>query len=157
MPDESKKDDSTSKTKEEEDDNEGNAWCGAISELLFVLLPFLVITITFAHRGQVRTILSLPEWSLVSSVVVGQSIVKIVSTSLTYGTGGRPILIDRIALLVAVLMVCVLVPCLTVLSLVLTSDHVSRALACWQIILFLLATFLFTGVTWLHRLSELEK
>ncbi len=49
------------------------------SESLFVLLPFIVIAMTLSHRGQLRLLFTLPEWSIVSAVIVGQTIVRLVS------------------------------------------------------------------------------
>jgi len=44
-----------------------HARLNASSELLFVLLPFLVIAIVLSHKGSLATIFFLPEWSLVSA------------------------------------------------------------------------------------------
>ena len=51
----------------------------ALSELLFVFLPFIVIAITLAHQGELGSILSIPEWSIVTAVITGQAIVKFAS------------------------------------------------------------------------------
>ena len=67
----------TEEQAEKEDNN--RAFISALSEMLFVLLPFIVIGITLAYRREFRTILFLPEWSIVSAVIVGQSIVKLAS------------------------------------------------------------------------------
>jgi hypothetical protein len=68
-----------------EADRESRATAQSWSELLFVILPFIVIAITLLHRGEIGSPFYLPEWSIVSSVIMGQSIMRLVSSAL----GGR--------------------------------------------------------------------
>lgn len=125
---------------------------GATSELLFVILPFIVIAITLAHRGELSSIFSIPEWSIVSAVIVGQSVVKIVSTVLGHQNVNR----EPIILWVALLLVCVLVPVLVVLSIVLTSNSVSRALSVVQAVLFVVSATIFWAVSWVEAQTTKE-
>src|SRR5664280_1616446 len=115
------------------------AFSKATSELLFVLLPFVVIAITLAHRGELRTILSIPEWSIVSAVIIGQTITKLASATL----GRTGLKKERIVLVMSILLVCMLVPVLIILAIVLTSPTISKALAVTQAIFFVLSAFLF--------------
>jgi hypothetical protein len=119
-----------------------DAKLSASSELLFVVLPFMVIAITLGHLGRLETILSLPEWSIVSAVIVGQTIVKVVSAALGNDVKPRS---ERVVLVLSVLFVFLLVPTLVVLSIVLTSEKVSPSLAIAQAVLFLLSAGVFWG------------
>jgi hypothetical protein len=110
----------------------------ATSEILFVVLPFIVIGITLAHRGEFRTILYIPEWSIVSAVIVGQSIVKIAST-----LGRDKVKKEPIVLVISALLVCLLVPILIILAIALTSQTISFSLAITQAIFFVLSALIF--------------
>jgi hypothetical protein len=109
----------------------------ATSETLFVLLPFIVIGITLAHRGAFRTILYIPEWSIVSAIV-GQSIVKVAST-----LGRHKVKKELIVLMMSVLLVCLLVPILIILAIALTTPTISLALAITQAFFFVLSALIF--------------
>jgi len=122
-----------------------NAVCGASSEVLFVILPFIVIAITLGHRSELKTIFSLPEWSIVSAVIVGQTIVKLVSMALVENVHK-----ERIVVVLSFLLVCLLAPNLVVLSIVLTVENVSAVLAVAQGILFLISAAFF----WLMSVVE---
>lgn len=121
--------------------NEGaySAW----SEVSFVILPFIVIAIILAHQGQIRTIFFIPVWSVVSAVIVGQTIVKVVSSALVSSTYGRQVFEKGITLVISVLLVCFLVPNLIILVIALTSNPVSIAVAITQAIMFVISAFLF--------------
>jgi hypothetical protein len=106
----------------------------AASELLFVLLPFIVIGIALAHRGEIRTIFFIPEWSIVSAVIAGQAIVRVASASI-----GTTVVKPKIILIISILLVCLLVPILSILAIALTSPSVSTSLAVTQSVFFLLS------------------
>jgi hypothetical protein len=131
----------------QEEQESSKARIEAFSELLFVILPFIVIAITLGHRSELRTILFLPEWSIVSAVITGQSIVRISSTAMD-----RSLTVQKepIVLILSVLLVCLLVPILVVLSIVLTSDKVSTALAAVQSVLFVASAIVFWTTKWLE-------
>lgn len=124
----------------------------ATAELLFVVLPFIVIAITLAHRGELRTIFYLPEWSIVSAVIMGQTIRTLVSLVLGEKVYKAPIL-----LALTILIVFGLVPILVILSIVLIADKVSTALAAVQGTMFCISAFLFWLIYWAHRSVEKEK
>jgi hypothetical protein len=102
----------------------GLALSSASAELLFVVLPFIVIGIALAHEGLFRTIVFIPEWSIVSAVIVGQAIVRFASV----GIGRANIKRENSVLVLAALLVCLLAPILTVLAIVLTSPNISGLL-----------------------------
>jgi hypothetical protein len=109
---------------------------------LFVLLPFVVIAVVLGHRSEIHTVFYIPEWSLASAVVIGQSVVKF--TSMTVGQGAYA---QRVGLIIACMVVLGLVPCLVLLTFVLTSDLVSTGLATAQVVFFVIGAALFTTVT----------
>ena len=128
------------------DDKESRAKVSALSELLFVILPFIVIGITLAHRGEFRTFLFIPEWSIVSAVIVGQAIARIASFAI-----GRPsVRKENTILALSMLLVCLLVPILIVLAIALTSVQISIKMATIQAIFFALSALAFWGASYLE-------
>jgi hypothetical protein len=122
----------------------------AASELLFVLLPFLVIAMTLAHRRELRTMFYMPEWSIVSAVLAGQTIVKI-GTAMVLRASKN---LEVVGFILAFLIVCILVPILIVLVIILTTDRVTNSLAIAQAILFLISVGVFTRSWWIEAVSE---
>jgi hypothetical protein len=127
------------------------AGLGATSELLFVVLPFIVIAITLGHLGAFRTFLYIPEWSIVSAVIAGQSIVKFASLTM-----GRRVDKEFVVLWLSVLLVCLLVPVLITLAIVLTSVEVSISLAVAQAILFILSAGAFWTASFFETMAKLR-
>lgn len=125
--------------KKKEKEENFRATLGATSETLFVVLPFIVIGIALLHRGEFQTIFFIPEWSIVSAVIVGQSIVKIASTTL----GRKDIKKEPVVLIISVLLVCLLVPILIILAITLTSQTISLRLAITQGVLFVVSGIVF--------------
>jgi hypothetical protein len=123
---------------------------GASSEILFVILPFIVIGITLAHRSEFRTILFIPEWSIVSAVIVGQAIVKVASAVL----GRTNIVKEGVVLILSILLVCLLVPILIILAIGLTSVTISLSLALTQTLLFLLSISVFWFASWIENMNR---
>ena len=126
-----------------------DAFTRATSETLIVLLPFIVIGIALAHRGELRTIFFIPEWSIVSAVVVGQALVKVASFSI----GSLRVHKEPVILIMSVLLVCLLVPILMVLAITLTSGSVSVAMATTQAAIFFISTTIFWVATALEAES----
>jgi FtsH-binding integral membrane protein len=117
------------------------------SESLFIILPFIVIAIALASRGRLQLLFTLPEFSIVSAVIVGQTIVRCISVLLGRQLPNRPgsnaPAKEGFVLLVTCLLVLLLVPTLILLTLVLTNDALSLTLQIAQIALFLLSLFAF--------------
>jgi hypothetical protein len=122
-----------------------NSLFGVAAELLFVILPFIVLIIVVGYREQgMWHLLAAPDWSLGAAVLIGQSIVKLVA-GVTASRRERPW--ERTALVVAVLIVILLVPSLVVLALMQISDKPPTWLVVFQLALFILGaiTFLLFG------------
>ncbi|MDQ1591607.1 MAG: hypothetical protein QOG71_2234 [Pyrinomonadaceae bacterium] len=138
-----------------------NTHCLLLAEVLFIILPFIVTGIVFSYQGVPLKIIYLPEWSLASSVLMGQALVKYISNILS-SKGQRNLHWERVALSLSALIVFGLAPSLLILSLILVTDPFSKGLAISQIVLFLLgllAFFFFGGYApaWITIKSEEDK
>jgi succinate dehydrogenase hydrophobic anchor subunit len=113
----------------------------ATSEVLFVVLPLLVLTLVMVFAGKgARDIIDDPEWSFASSILMGQAIVKYVSRGVRRAKARS----DWIALTVTALIVLGLVPALIVLSWVLNVQHpLPVGIVAAQIGLFVLSVIAF--------------
>jgi hypothetical protein len=121
-----------------------------ISELLFVVLPFIVIAIALAHKGELSTFFYIPEWSIVSAVIMGQSLIRIVGAVL----GRRGLEKELILAVLALILVLGLIPVLIILGFVLTSETISGGLAAWQALMFLVSVGVFSWS--IHMEAEME-
>ena len=113
-----------------------------VGELLFVLLPLLVLGLVFAYKSKGAVALfSSAEWAFASALLFGQCIVKFVS-GVAEARVGIP---ERVGLVVACLIVFGLVPSMVVLALILVSERPDTWLVLAQIALFVVAAgaFLF--------------
>jgi len=118
-----------------------NVLAESASEVLFVILPLIVLTIIFLFKSRASEIMASPEWSFGASVLFGQGIVKLVGgLSARGGMHGA-----RVGLFCAIILVLGLVPSLVVLSLILISEHPSEGLIRAQELLgvFSLVSFFF--------------
>jgi hypothetical protein len=117
----------------------------ALSELLFVVLPLLVLAFVMGFNNRrVMDILDDPEWSFAAAVLMGQAVVKYVSRIINR----RDAQSDIASLVVSALIVLAVVPSLIVLSLVLMTEqplhdkgHVGLLIT--QISLFAMSVLLF--------------
>jgi len=125
----------------------------AFSELLFVVLPFIVIAITLGHRGELYTIFSLPEWSIVSAVIIGQSMIRLVSVVLDT----KPAYKEGILFILSLILVLLLVPSLVILAIILTSAGVTKLLAYAQASLFIVCAITFYGTSYLETVLRVSK
>src|SRR5262249_31831180 len=82
----------------------------AVSDLFFVLLPFVVIFIVLAFRGHLNDLFSISEWSIATPVVAGQGIARVVSVAVN-----RSVVREGIVFMVTLAIVLLLVPSLIVL------------------------------------------
>ncbi len=125
------------------------------AELLFILLPLIVVCLVHIYKGRVWTeIIGSPEWAFAASLMFGQSLVKFVS-----GVSHRGILNwEEVAFTASMIIVLGLVPSLVVLVLILTSDKSTTFLKVLQIGLFAIgfATFMQFGKIG-HKLMSKEK
>jgi cobalamin biosynthesis protein CobD/CbiB len=103
----------------------------ALTDLCFILLPFIVIAIVLALTGRIRELLYIPEWSIATPVVVGQTISRMVS-----GVINRSVDKEPIVFMLCAIIVVLLVPSLIILGFVLEAPRVTTAMATTQMVLF---------------------
>jgi FtsH-binding integral membrane protein len=128
------------------------ATLATMSELLFVILPFIVIGITLAYRNEIRSLLFIPEWSIVSAVIAGQAIVRFASLAM----GRKNVRKEHIVLGVTLMLVIVLAPTLLILVFVLTASLISNALAITQGVFFVLSLAAFTVTAWVENSIKID-
>lgn len=124
----------------------------AIGEMLFILLPFIVMLIIYTYENKLSSIIYEPEWSLASSVMFGQSVIKFIHTITKSASkkGNRKFFSYTIGTIFSVLIVLGLVPSLIILALVFISKEPQLWLITLQIIYFFLASIVFTCINILH-------
>ena len=114
------------------------------SELMFVVLPFLVLALVALHRNTgIWAFLAAPEWSFAASVLFGQTVVKLVAG--VAEADGEPIA-ENLGFTVALLIVLGLVPAMVLLTMVLLVEQVPIWLGVSQVGLFLLSSVAFMAV-----------
>ena len=142
--------------------NPRNSLCVVGAEALLVLLPFVVMAIVQAQKGELSQLPAMPEWGVASSALIGLAMVRFAAGLLHARAPVEGLAWERVLLLFALIVVLGLVPSLLVLSLVLLAKPPSSLLAAMQIGFFLVALFLFISLGWAgeHMLgdtSEAEK
>src|SRR5574341_197050 len=110
-----------------------------LSEVLFILLPLLVLAVVLTFQKKTFELFHTPEWSFVSTIFFGQILIKIIAAALSVE---RTVHWQRIVLLASGLMVLGIVPSLLVLTLVIVSDTPSNAFIA-QIALFIISAALY--------------
>ena|SRR5438270_4029717 len=115
--------------------------CGLAAEVLFTVLPLLLVFGVLFHVHRTGRLFSYPEWSFGAAILFGQALVKFVSGLIRGGT----VAIGPVVLALVLIIVLGLAPSLLVLTLTLLSlePNNTPGLAIWlqigQVILFLLA------------------
>lgn len=107
------------------------AWCGALSEVLFTVLPLLIHSMVLGFQDRLTDLFISPEWSFAASVLFGQSIVRLV-VALAEKGGVRA---ERVGLAVTILLVLGLCPSLATLLLVMLSQTPGWILCFSQLVL----------------------
>jgi|SRR5690554_4200824 len=117
-----------------------------ISEMLFVFLPILVISILNINKGLPTNIFFTSEWSFAAIVLFGQALVKF---SAGISKNGKRYRWQIISLITSLVVVLGLIPSVVFLILVIQDAGQSFWLHIFQLILFTLSAFvfLFLGTT----------
>jgi len=118
------------------------------AELAFLLVPFVVIGFAYLYKADLHTIFYTPYWSIASSILIGQALIRFVSRLLQSRAHDPTISWERVTLIFSVLIVLGLVPSLVVLLLVLISAQPSAYLGIAQVILFGFGVCLFLAFGW---------
>jgi hypothetical protein len=96
---------------------------GLVAEVVFAMLPMLVVSVVLFQLGEPKRILSSPEWSFAASILFGQSVVRFM-TGFAHGGRARP---GPVALAVTLIIVLGLTPSLMILSAILRADFGGHA------------------------------
>jgi len=134
----------------------GNSLCVVGAEALLILLPFVVMGLVLAQKGEFSKFAYMPEWGVAASALIGLSMVRFATGLLHARAPMEGFAWERVLLLFSLIVVLAFVPSLLVMSLVLLAENPSAYLAVMQVVLFLVALFLFISLGWAgeHVLAE---
>lgn len=122
--------------------------CGLAAEVIFTILPLLLVLMVLFHVHRAGRLFTFPEWSFGAAILFGQSLVKFVSGLLR----GGAVAIGPVVLAVVSVIVLGLAPSLTVLTLTLLSLEQDTAVgpARWlqvvQVVLFVFGALAYLGL-----------
>lgn len=109
---------------------------GLGAEVLFAVLPLLVVLMVLVHAEHSTNMFASPEWSFGAAILFGQALMKFVSGLARGGDAEK----GPVRLIVALLVVFGLVPSLLVLNMTLqaveTHANPGRWLQIFQVVLF---------------------
>jgi hypothetical protein len=101
-------------------DSTKNAVALLFAEILFIVLPLVVLAIVLWNQGKLPDILSRPEWALSAAILFGQALIKFIMGVIA---DRSRFALQVIAAYMAGLIVLGLVPSLIVLALVLLATE----------------------------------
>ncbi len=132
-------------------------WGYLLAEISFFILPFITLGLIYLFKGEFVKVFFVPEWSIVTSIIFGQTIVKFsfAGAIIRYSNKSRPY---NLSAFIAVLIVLGLIPTVITLVLIIISENVSFWLMITQMLLFILSLFIFItfhGLT--HEVIEANK
>jgi hypothetical protein len=118
------------------------------AELTFLLGPFVVVGLAYLYKGDLHNVLYTPYWSIASSVLIGQALIRFIVRLLQSNAHDPAISWERVTMIFSVLIVLGLIPSLVVLLLVLISAQPSFYLAGAQLILFVFGFSIYLALGW---------
>lgn len=120
-----------------------NALSVVLSEILFNVLPLIILTIVFAYQHKAQSLFYASEWSLTSAIFFGQAITKIVSA---FTSTRVPAHAQRVVATVTILIVLGLAPALVVFVLLLINSSPPVGLLITQMVLFFISLIAFVVI-----------
>jgi hypothetical protein len=123
------------------------------SEFLFTLLPIIILLIVRSYENNLSAIFYNPEWSIISLILFGQSIVKFSSG---ISISNEKIRWQLVALVISVIIIFGLIPSSIILVINLLSKTLSLGMYIAQIVLFVISciTFFVVGAVGQKMLDE---
>jgi hypothetical protein len=118
------------------------------AELAFLLAPFVVIGLAYLYKPELKNILYTPYWSIASSVLIGQALIRCIIQLLQSKAHDPTISWERVTLIFSLLIVLGLIPSLLVLLLMMISTEPSMYLVVAQLVLFVFAFWLYLVLCW---------
>lgn len=111
-----------------------------LAELLFFILPFIVISVINLTKGEWIKLIQTSDWALASTLLFGQTIVKII---MGVASREQSFPYQIYGFITALIIVLGLVPSITILTLFQINSELSLALVIAQFTLFGLAIIIF--------------
>ena len=123
------------------------------SEFLFTLLPIIILLIVRSYENNLSAIFYNTEWSIISLILFGQSIVKFSSG---ISNSNEKVRWQLVALVISVIIIYELIPSSIILVINLLSESLSFGMYLTQIILFVTSciTFFIVGAIGQKMLDE---
>ena len=123
------------------------------SELLFTLLPIIILLIVSSYEYNLSAIFYNTEWSIISLILFGQTIVKFSSG---ISNSNEKVRWQLVALVISLIIIFGLIPSSIILVINLLSETLSFSMYIAQIILFLISciTFFIVGAIGQKMLDE---
>jgi hypothetical protein len=123
------------------------------SELIFTLLPIIILLIVRSYENDYSKIFYNSEWSIISIILFGQSIVKF-SSGIANSKG--TFRWQLVALVISLIIVFGLIPASIILVLNLTCSNISLGMAILQLIMFIISvlSYYFIGAIGQKMLEE---
>lgn len=123
------------------------------AELLFTLLPIIILIFVRSYENNFKAIFYNTEWSIMALVLFGQSIVKFSSGASKYKAKLRW---QVVALVISMILIFGIIPSVTLQVINLSSKNLSNIAYVTQYILFIISclTFFFVGAVGQKMLDE---
>ena len=123
------------------------------SELLFTLLPIIILLIVRSYENNLSAIFYNTEWSIISLILFGQTIVKFSSG---ISNSNEKVRWQLVALVISLIIIFGLIPSSIILVINLLSETLSFSMYIAQINLFLISciTFFIVGAIGQKMLDE---
>lgn len=133
---------------------ERNLFYVLISEMLFTVLPLIVISIVRSYQSKFELIFYNTEWAMISIILFGQSIVKfssgIANSSLKFRW-------QLVSMIISLIIIFGLIPSIIVLIINLLNNDMILGIHIAQIVLFILSMITFFIVGYLGQKLIEEK
>lgn len=110
------------------------------SEFLFILLPIIILLIVRSYENNLNAIFYNTEWSIISLILFGQSVVKFSSG---ISNSKEEVRWQFVALVISLIIIFGLIPSSIILVINLLSETLSFGMYIAQIILFVVSCFTF--------------
>ena len=123
------------------------------SEFLFTLLPIIILLIVRSYENNLSAIFYNTEWSIISLILFGQSVVKFSSG---ISNSNEKVRWQLVALVISLVIIFGLIPSAIILVINLLSSTLSLGMYIAQIILFVISciTFFIVGAIGQQMLEE---
>jgi len=110
------------------------------SEFLFTLLPIVILVIVRLFQNDFKAIFFNTEWSIISIILFGQSVVKFSSGISNTNTKVRW---QFVALIISLIIIFGLIPSVIILILNLINTEVHFGMYITQFVIFIISSFVF--------------